>query len=289
MKTLVYLQNNTFESIQTLEYIVDLAQFLKVELKIIHIQFPDTVIAHFDSRNQLFTPPHLYASKKQEFISQTTKNSRLLLEKGKIKKNIPFEYYSGMPSDILSYLYSIDYFDMLLLENESAKVSTFPYQSIKEIIRTIKCPIWVIPENLTFSPLKEFSYMTDYQEEDALAIKFIFDRFQDSISTIKITHFSIHNSFEEEIERLGFETILKEMYDEVDFKSILYIQDKEENLSLTIRNWVEKEIPGVIVSLKDNKKFMQRVFYKSFINALLSQDKAPVLILHRENFIQDSI
>ena len=73
MKTLLYLQNNTFESSKTLEYIIDLAQYLNMALKIIHIQFPDTIVANQASGNQLFQPPDVYLKAKEEYQSQTKK------------------------------------------------------------------------------------------------------------------------------------------------------------------------------------------------------------------------
>ncbi|MEG1905603.1 MAG: hypothetical protein RR212_14505 [Bacteroidales bacterium] len=288
MKTLLYLQNNTFESSKTLEYIIDLAQYLNMALKIIHIQFPDTIVANQASGNQLFQPPDVYLKAKEEYQSQTKKNIELLVKQGKIKKEIPFEYYSGMPAGTLSYLYSIGYFDMLVLENENTKVSLYPYLSIKEIIRFVKCPIWIIPRDKSFTPMTHFTYFSAYQEEDVNAIGFLLNYFKNNISSFNTIYFCTHNSFDEEIKRIGYEAFLKEKTECNFIKSHIYVTEKNSPINQIVNKCIEKDQADLVIALKDNKNFFQQLFYKSFISTILSDIEYPILILHRENFIKNN-
>lgn len=284
MKKLLYLQNNTFESAHTLEYIVELSRYMNMELKIIHIQFPDAIVVSHDPRNQLFQTPIDYVSNNQKHIDSTTRNIEVLKRAGIIKDQIPFEYYTGMPSSILSYLYDTGYFDMLVLENENTKVSIYPYQSIKEIIQSVKCPIWIIPRDKKFTIIKDIAYMTDYQPQDVNAIGFLAKQFKNHISSIKTIHLSSKNDFEEEIMRRGFEEILKDRINKNNTKSIVCSHDKKFLLPQMIDLCIGRENPDLVVALKDNKNLIQRILYKSFISTILSEIKKPFLILHRENF-----
>lgn len=286
MGTLLYLQNNTFESVQTLEYIVEMAKYLNMRLKIIHIQFPDTVVGHFDSRNELFQSFNSYESSKLRFMENMTKNIDELTNTGKIKEEIPFEYLSGMPSNILSYLYNTGYFDMLILENENTKVTQYPYQSIKEIIRDVKCPIWFIPRDEMFGAITKVGYMTDYQPEDIDSIRFIVNVFGQNMMLTAI-HVCMEIDFEEELKRSGFEQIIRDSLSDARFKTTLWKHNRQATLPQMIASYIDSEEFSLIVLLKDNKNFIQRIFYRSFINTLLSQIKKPVLILHREDSQED--
>ena len=93
MKTLLYLQNNTFESLQTFEYIVELARYIGADLKIIHIQFPDNVFGNVLDSDLLFQSSEAYNQARDEFMNSTTRNIKILLEAGKIEKDIPVDFF----------------------------------------------------------------------------------------------------------------------------------------------------------------------------------------------------
>lgn len=286
MKTLLYLQNNTFESLQTFEYIVELARYIGADLKIIHIQFPDNVFGNVLDSDLLFQSSEAYNQARDEFMNSTTRNIKILLEAGKIEKDIPVDFFSGIPTSVLSYLHETGYFDMLVLENENQKVNIYPYQSIKEIIRNIKCPIWVVPTNEEFIPMKQLAYMTDYQQEDINAVRFLADFFHREQLTVKLIHFSDRNDFQEDIKQIGFEVLLSDKLESIHIQSCRCSFTNQASLPQKTEACITKENPDLIIALKDNKNFIQRIVYKSFIHSTLSAVRKPYLILHRENFYQ---
>lgn len=280
MKTLLFAQINIQRFRESLEYACFLTKSLHYNLKLIHIHYPEIMFtsSRIVDMEMFQTPDNNSEVENAERCLQELKNEK------KIDCDLNFEYYTGTPLDILGSMYKKGLFDMLILQNED---SGNPYQSIKNIIRTLNCPIWIIPREIKPSPIKKILYTTDYQPGDIAAIKQAVSLLNSKIDDLTIIHLITEKrNFHQEIKQIGFETLLKEETKASGIKCITREAHEKKSISEIMSNLLIQEGCDLIVALKENKNIFQKIFFRSFTSKMLKDFNYPVLILHRQKSVE---
>lgn len=152
------------------------------------------------------------------------------------------------------------------------------------IIKEVKCPVMIVPENYTFKKLNSVVFATDYNLDDAKLAKVLAQTFNLSITFVhlskkesdmsKTVYQSFKNLFEEELDhdfRVRFEWLFEE--------------DKLDGL---VEKMIEKEADMVILST-NHKKWFEDLFHKSFTKQVLDGIQIPTLVFHQSKNIEEGI
>lgn len=283
MKTLLFIQTNSAASKQTKEYVLALAKDLDVKVKFIHIHYPDILqSASMATNMELFQSPEIQENYIAEEVQKNETDMLELKKEGKIDAGAYFEYFTGVPEIILKSKFIKGDFDMLAVYNNYIRSSLNTNLSLKSIIKSISCPIWVIPDQ-KYNGLGSALYATDYQEQDINSIKLLIGTTKEKLQNITFVHLTDRVDFIQTIKNIGFQTYVKQ---KTDFSSISgVVLDTQDNKTIPeyIEEAIVKQKCNFIVALKENKNLFQQVFYRSFTTKLLKNIDELVLILHTED------
>jgi nucleotide-binding universal stress UspA family protein len=167
---------------------------------------------------------------------------------------------------------------MVVLEGEEQESFWSHTSSNIDIVNHIDCPVWIIPFEAAYKPLREIVYATDFKEEDIPTLKNLIGltfRYSPVITALHITD-SI--DFEEKVKKTGFKDMLqsKTGYQNITVKSL--IEKDDENVSMLINEYALNINANLIVVLKENKNFFERILRPSATKKILKEATLPVLI-----------
>jgi nucleotide-binding universal stress UspA family protein len=186
----------------------------------------------------------------------------------------------GFPPEILRAYCSGKMVDTLMLSGSKERSIFTGDTSNLEIIRKAGCPIWIVPEGITYKTFSEILYATDYNQEDIHNLRTLAgfaSKFQANITAV---HISEDLNFEERVKGAGFaEMIRKETgYDMISHKVLA--ETRGEPLVNELHNFALMIDADLIVMLRENKGFLDRLLHGSRSEKIARHTQLPVLIFN---------
>ena len=171
---------------------------------------------------------------------------------------------------------------MLVLESQENE-SLWKQDSINmEIIRKAGCPVWIIPSGTIYQSFDEIVYATDYHEEDLTTFRNLLDLTRKFSPRITALHITDNPDFEARIKMSGFHESIREKtsYDKI---NVTLLNEKEdEDFGMLINDFASLVEARLIVVLKENRHFLERIFTPDLTKKIIRQAKIPVLVYHEE-------
>lgn len=284
MKTLLVIINFPDNSEEIIRYAAQMARDLRLEVHLINIQNADNY-------------PLGTAGSTGVEMAQVQKNLEEMAENAKntFKKNIHkiqaeitgvnFGYTTtlGETKFVLAEYIEKNKASMLLMEatREEGFLSAGPVSM--GMIRDIQCPIWVIPNQAQYQPFKKIIYTTDFKEEDIDTLKKLIAL--TSVFKPKITglHITDSSDFNEKVKTTGFQRMVqsKTAYDDLTIKS--FIDSNKDDEAELINDYAMRIQADLVVVLKENKAFLERIFSSSKTKKIIKKAELPVLIFHEKD------
>jgi nucleotide-binding universal stress UspA family protein len=263
-------------------YGAHLASDLNLNLKLLHVYNPE--VYPFGAPMGMNGGGMLYAHKNirihidsaKKKLEDLKKNLSRLIPEDTIKYSIK----EGFELHVAKEMIEISEADMLLAPNNNNKSMFSVTPTNYELIRDIGCPIWIIPENFTYRPLKELVYATDYKQEDILTVKKLVELTSPFSPHITALHITNDPGFENSIKKHGFRDLLinNTGYKDIEIKSIVNLHERGVDEILDYYNSTYS--PDLIVALKENKGFLDRLFRISTTKRIISKTHIPILVYH---------
>jgi len=284
MKTLLAIINEPRESIEFLRYVARMAIDLKALVKVLHVQPPTNYPLGFTASTEM---PSMEA---QRTIEKVAEDSRYALEKN--IKDIIIELsnnaFAGSSSEIGSaaliadQLVSENKVDMIVLEGQQDESFWTQTSSNMDVIQKVECPVWIVPEGGVYKPFNEIVYATDYKKEDIENLKKLIRLFPDMLPNITALHITDSIEFDEEVKKSGFvERLLAQTaYPQLQVKAIY--QSNHDDLIELINDYAVKNAANLIVVLKENESFFERIFKPSHTKKILKSTELPVLVFQEK-------
>ncbi len=172
--------------------------------------------------------------------------------------------------------------DMVVLENE--KDNGFWSQTTEnmDIINKAKCPVWIIPKGAVYKPFTEIVYACDYKKEDITILKKLITTFPHYSPNITALHITDSIDFEERVKKAGFVEVLQKQTDYKPLKVRAIYQSKDDDLTEVINEYALKNGTDLLVLLKENKSFFERIYKTSQTKEILKSTNLPVLVYHEK-------
>lgn len=148
------------------------------------------------------------------------------------------------------------------------------------MVRNMDCPVWVIPENSEYHSFRKIIYATDYLEEDIPTLQKLIDLTHRLYPKILALHISDNADFELRVKTAGFQKMLetKTAYNNITAKAL--VERNGEDLVQLINSYAALNKADLVVVLKENKSFLDRVFNPSSSEKILKASNNPVLVYH---------
>lgn len=285
MNTLLAIVNEPKDSKSFINYAAHLAKDLKVDLHLLNVQNPNLY--------PLGTPGSLGAEtsqmqEKMEGLAETADNILAeMVEKAdpKVLKSTAISHSSeiGTIELVIDEYLKQKKAHMIVLRGNDRKNFWVQDSSNMDIIRDFDCPIWIIPKETAYHPFKEVVYATDYHEEDIPTLKEVLNITNPFKPHITALHATESIDFEEKIKSSGFSQMVQEKtgYNNI---SITNLSEKGNgNIAHLINDYALHVDADLVVVLKENRNFLERIFSSSSTKKIIKESQLPVLVYHKNS------
>ena len=148
------------------------------------------------------------------------------------------------------------------------------------LIEHVKCPVFVIPEDINLAMLNKVVYATDYNPEDITSLKHLSNFMKKSENThITVLHNERNYDFNEKLKWAGFKEVLKE---EMDISNVDFTLKTRKDFLHGIEEYTEKNDPDLLVVLHEEKGFFEQIFTSNEVKNVLTHFNKPVLVYHQK-------
>jgi nucleotide-binding universal stress UspA family protein len=279
MKTLLAIINEPKKAESFIVYVTHLARDLHMSVHLKYIM---------ETSNFMYGPPPVPG-----FTTIVQDQENTLLEEAKqtlgqyvrevireISSGISIEYSAqlGLITDLVDEYTSDGRADMVIIEGQEHKSSWSQSASNIDIVNNSHCPVWIIPHGAVYDAYREIVYATDYKEEDIPTLKNLIGltrKFSPSVTALHVTD-SI--DFEDKIMKTGFNEMLQERTDYQDISVKSLIEESNEDTAMLINEYALKVGADLLVVLKENRGFFERIFNPGSAKKIVKEAHLPVLI-----------
>jgi nucleotide-binding universal stress UspA family protein len=169
---------------------------------------------------------------------------------------------------------------MVLIEESEFSGLWLRDTSAKAIVNNLDCPVWIIPKNATYQALDEIIYVSDYQEEDIETVKRLVEMTNPLTPNITSLHITDNPDFELKIKKTGFQKMLEYRagYSKINVKTLIE-SDRGKTAEL-LNSYAKSTGATLMVVLKENRRFLERIFKASSSDRIIEESTLPVLVFH---------
>ena len=285
MKTLAILIDKIDISKELIRFAALLGKDINAKVDVFYLHDPKVYGTHSHMGASVVTV-ELYQSQLQNIANEVKEKVAGFIKEIKAEHpDIPsFEYKSemGVPSDVIKEKVDSNTFDMVMLQGRDEKGFWTQNSLIMDVVRNANCPVYIIHPDARYQPFKKIIYATNYNEEDISTLKRLIELANPFDPEILALHISNDDEFERKLKNEGFAVMLSEKagYDKVSVKMIENEEGKDAAESLV--NEAENSKADLIVVLKENRNFFERLFKSSFTAKLIERTQLPILVFHKE-------
>jgi len=220
---------------------------------------------------------------REERIKAEEKKLKAFIENYSGKQDNPTMNYiieSGATDVVLNDYSKKDDTAFILINESQEPENSFIINTYLNIVENADCPVIKIPDRYNKAiPLKKILYATDYKEEDIPTLKRIIETASVFDSEITTLHITDSIDLQEKLMSRGFETSIKE---KLGYEKIKLEIHKDKDAVSGVINFANNGNYDMIVVLKENRNFFQRIFTRSDSNKILSKSDIPVMVFHEK-------
>jgi nucleotide-binding universal stress UspA family protein len=138
----------------------------------------------------------------------------------------------------------------------------------------------VIPENSDYNPIHSVIYATDYNEEDIPTLEKLIRLTYFESPKITALHITDNVDFDLRIKNAGFQKMLESKlgYENIEVKAL--VENQGDDMVSLINDYAARISADLIVVLKENRRFLERLFRPSSSEKIIEEASRPVLVFH---------
>ena len=293
MKTLLALINDPVNSEGFIRYSVEMAGDMNMNLHLFYIQNP--ALYTLSSGTAAATSHPVGSEIDVVRLEEERKNAITSIEKNlenfrntispDISINVSSE--AGAMDLVVSRLVAENKADMLIVEGQDEKDLWIMDSSNTELILRANCPGWLVPSGAKYKSCRKIIYATDYHEKDIQTLRDLINITGRLSPEITALHITDSDAAGDKTEKPEFrENIVRQTgYTKISAQSIK--DEKGKDLGENIHDYATGVNADLIVLLKENKKFFERIFKSSVTKKVMKKTTLPVLVYH-EKLLEES-
>ncbi len=268
----------------TVKYGVELAKKYDCNIELIHVidvtYYGSTYTTAGDIRTVPVVTKEIRVAKEKAAKTSIDKLNEKIASHFKDLPKIKNVIRSGIESDAVIEEIKENNIDLLLLSASSEKgFLQFITDDNRRLVEKAPCPVIVVPEDAEFGAYKKIVYATDYSSKDIPTMKKLVKYAKPTNANIIALHITDDSSFNEQIKNVGFEENMKK---EVEYDHISAYARMGMDVVKSTLTFAEDAGADLIVYLKENKGFLEKIFEGSTTKKVIKKTPLPVLIFHEE-------
>jgi nucleotide-binding universal stress UspA family protein len=289
MKTLLALINSPVNSETFIRYAAEMAADMGYGLQLIYVLNP---AAYTLTTGTAAATAHPAGTEID--VARIEEEQRIAIQaiREKLEK-VPEEISSRISADVSTETGALDIVvnkyvednraDMLLVENQHEE-GFWVLDTNTQLIMDANCPALLIPYGANYQQPRKIVYATDYNQRDAESIKKLIEfagSFSPDITALHI----IDSDDQEEKEKMSEfrESITANTnYDKIEVETLT--DEKDKGLAENLNDYAQNAGAQLIVLLKANRTFFERIFKSSTTKKVIKKARLPLLIFHEKEF-----
>lgn len=285
MKTLLAIIRDPQASDGFIRYLVDLARDLDTRVHLLYMENP--------AQYPLGAPDTtgVAVANLQKSLEVKVKEARKILNQHlqkmmpKIAGEVIVEVSARVGNEVILIDEMIEADEAHMLALEYKHMSGFWQRDtfVNDMMRNIKCPVWVVPENIEYKGLHHIVYATDYHEEDIPTLRRLVALTRSFSTQIEALHITDDIDFDEKVKKAGFQKMLetKTGYQQI---SLTTLRDqKGHDMTGLINSYASRTKTDLIAVLKENKNFLERIFHPSSSEKIVEESDITILVFHEQD------
>lgn len=149
----------------------------------------------------------------------------------------------------------------------------------ENVVKSAKCPVWVVPVGSPLTVPHLFLYAADFEENEIAATQTLLDFSVPLGASCKVIH--IHEYFDEEVNKKSTETIA-ELNKEFEGSNITFKDLNRKEIVAGIATYTKTHKPDVLALAVYEKSIFSNLFNSSISKHFLEEAKIPMLIFKKE-------
>lgn len=148
------------------------------------------------------------------------------------------------------------------------------------VIARAEVPVLVVPETAEFDVVKHIAFATNLNEADFSKLKQLASLASHFEANLEFIHFSLPGqSFEDS----NVDEYAEKIRTEMDYANVTLKLVKAEDVDDGIADYIEQNDVDILIMLRRNRSFWQRLFQRSHTRELALHSKVPLLIYRTES------
>jgi nucleotide-binding universal stress UspA family protein len=194
--------------------------------------------------------------------------------------DLEYHVETGNSPDVIIRLSRDERVEAVMLGGSNGSSLVSDDSSNVKIIRKVDCPVWIIPEGITYKPFSEIIYATDYHEEDIPNLRLLANFASRFPATITAVHISRDAGPDEKSRAEKYAGRIKKEtgYEMVSVKVLA--ETKGEPIVDELHNFALMIDADLIVFLRENRHTMDRLLHGSRSEKMARVSRLPVLIFN---------
>lgn len=284
METLLAIINEPKDSKSFIVYVTHLAKDLHANVHLMYVQNPDNYILGAPEETGVAS---LHIHRKIESLAEAAKITfakHIEDIRDEISSDVSIDYSTevSVTSLIAEDFVRNNKASMVLLESQENKGFWSQPSANMDVIRHVHCPVWIIPYGYAYKTYKNIVYATDYKEEDISTIKRLIRLTRPFSPSITALHFTDSMDFEEKVRKTGFMEMLQKKTDYKNLSVKIQVEEAAEDIAEMIHGYAFKHTADLIVVLKGNRHFLDRILSADPTKKIIKEAQLPVLVYHEK-------
>ena len=152
--------------------------------------------------------------------------------------------------------------------------------SYPKFIEHVRCPVLILPDEISSTSFHNTVYATDYNPEDIRSLKHLSNFLKQSEHTnLTVLHNEEKFDFEANLKWTGFQDLVQS---EIGNGILDFTLKKEKDFITGMKRFNEETNPDLLVILNEKKGFFEDIFTSSKTKNVLSQFDKPLLVYHEK-------
>jgi nucleotide-binding universal stress UspA family protein len=282
MKTMLAVIRDLHGAGHFISYVSDLAADLSAGLHLLYVENPANYPLGAPEMSGVAVA-NLQKSLEVKVTEAREKIGRLVKDMGSgISEDLFIEISSrvGNEASLIQEMAENQQVHMVAVEYKQMATFWGTNSYVKHLLRNLTCPVWVIPEGSEYSGLKHILYATDYHQEDISTLKRLIGFTRSLSPEVDALHITDRVDFDERVRKEGFKQMLesKTGYQKISLKVLL--EGNGHDMYDLLKGYASRTQADLIVVLKENKNFLERLFSPSASEKMVDETELPVLVFH---------
>jgi nucleotide-binding universal stress UspA family protein len=285
MKTILALIRQPRESDSFIQYLIDLARELGAGIHLLNVENPvNYPLGTSDLTGVAVANLQKSLDRKVMEAKEVLSHHVNSLNKDHTQE-VPVQVSAKVGNEVtlIGQMVKEKKADMVALEYNQMSGFWQKDNVIRDLIRTIKCPVWVIPEGSSFTGMDHIVYATDYHEADVSTLKRLINLTRPLTPEIEALHITDHTDFSEKVRQKGFQEILETNtgYKQISLRTL--VEHSGQDVTELVNSYASRTNTDLIVVLKENKNFLERIFRPSSSERMVEEANKPILVFHEQH------